>query len=272
MATVFRFGLSKAHGHHRVDPAVAFATMLGNRLGMEARAEVLADYAQLMRATLTGGVELAWLPPLVHVECVKRGAQLLALCRRDGALTYRSALLVGTKSRFQRIEDLRQSKARIAWTDPSSAAGHVFPRRFLVASRIDPASDCASEEYFGTPRAACLAVANDQADLFATFVNEATARDPSKIVNETEKLAPGVSGRLRVLAVTPPICADGFVLGTHVSPELVSQVTTVLHTLHETAAGRDVLGSLTSAERLAPVGPEVKRVLNELERSLDQDA
>ncbi len=54
------------------------------------------------------------------------------MSERAGVLSYRSALVCA----HNRPGDGRDIK-RVAWTNPSSAAGHVFPRRHLLRMGVD---------------------------------------------------------------------------------------------------------------------------------------
>src|SRR5439155_940351 len=71
------------------------------------------------------------------------------------------------------------SSLRVAWTDPSSAAGHYFPLRYL--RRLGVASERLDEQFLGGAPAACAAVAAGQADLCACFVTDVADETPQSV-------------------------------------------------------------------------------------------
>ena len=126
---------------------------------------------------LVGGIAIAWMPPLMHVRAAHKGALLACVSQRDGALTYRAALLVRADSDAPRVPSLRG--ARAAWADPYSASGYLFPQLHLLAAGIDPRYDFASESYYGSAAAACRAVVDGDADVCAHYISDGAgaARD-----------------------------------------------------------------------------------------------
>jgi ABC-type phosphate/phosphonate transport system substrate-binding protein len=192
------------------------------------------------------------MPPLLHGEAVRRGAHLVALCSRQGLVTYRSALLVNKSRKIQTIADLRGSGARAAWTDPRSSSGYLVPRQYLIDGGIDPARDLLSEQFFGSARAACIAVMTDHADLLARPIKEDWAQNHPAILADANSLRAGAADMLRVIGVTATIPADGFLLGPHVPPEFAGKVVSTLLAFHELAPGKDMLEKLLAADQLVP--------------------
>src|SRR5262249_12344971 len=152
--TPFRVGISQGHGGTTViEGARAFADLLGDTIGRPVRLLVEHDYKALLRSVLAGGMELSWLPPFLHIPATSQGHRLAAVCERGGAVTYRGALLVRNDSKFSVTNDLRNERFRLAWSDPASAAGCVFPRLHLVTHGIVPQQNFISERFYGGPRA-----------------------------------------------------------------------------------------------------------------------
>ncbi len=223
---------------------------------------VADDYAALMRTMLGAGIDLGWLPPFLHVQATAAGATLAAVCERGGALTYRSALVVRADSTLRGLADL--VGVRVAWTDPQSASGYVFPRLHLTSNGVDPARAFASESFLGSPRAACGAVADGQADLCACFTSEAHAASVEQTLADVARIYPAAPWRLRVLAVTESVPSDGIVVAAHVEPAQVARIADALLGFHTFAAGREALAKLLFAERLVAVSDEVARVIARL--------
>jgi len=153
-----RFGISRHHGGLQlVAGARRFAEALAGSLKIPVKLTVAPDYDKLLEGVLIGGIEVAWMPPLLHARAVSEGALLAAVSERAGGLAYRSALLVKDSSVYRAVADLKG--ARAAWADRSSASGYLFPRLHLQATGLDPRRDLQSEKFLGSPALACAAVA-----------------------------------------------------------------------------------------------------------------
>jgi phosphonate transport system substrate-binding protein len=258
-----RFGISQAHGGATViEGARAFTRALGTLLGETARLTVAEDYETLSRTLRAGGVEVAWLPPFLHIEAARAGARLAAVCERAGALTYRSSLVVRADDPVRSVTEL--SGARVAWTDRSSASGYVFPRLHLMLAGVDPARAFADEAFLGAPRDVCAAVADGRADLGACFTSEAHAGDRKLALSDVARIYPAATWRLRVLAVTDAIPSDGLVIAAQVSPELRARLTDALLRLATIPDGKEGVAKLLFAERLVPPNDPVVKAIDRL--------
>ncbi|MCA1663427.1 MAG: phosphate/phosphite/phosphonate ABC transporter substrate-binding protein, partial [Myxococcales bacterium] len=202
-----RFAVSRSNGGPTLlDGARQFAAALGTRLATTVQVVVSYDYAALLKATITGNVELAWMPPLVHARAAAQGGRLVALSQRGGSLGYRSAILVGN-DRYRTVRDL--VGVRAAWVDPSSASGYIFPRLHLLAAAADRAALFASERFCGSATNACRLVMAGEADLAACFLSVGSDRESAQ--REIARMFNSGSA-LRVLDVTAKIPSDGFAI------------------------------------------------------------
>jgi phosphonate transport system substrate-binding protein len=258
-----RFGVSLIYGGKTpLDDARRFADALAARLGQPVEPQVASNYRELTDGVLSGDVHLAWMPPLTHARATQKGAVLACVMERRGALSYRSALLVRTDSVHVALTGLRG--VRVAWTDPSSASGWLYPRLHLLAHGVDPRRDITHEAFCGTPVAAVGAVVRREADLCACFVTAAAYQDPEQALTDVERIYPGAREHLRVLAVTDLIPPDALVLAAGLDAEAQAEVTRVLLGMHNQLDGRAALHDLMQAERLLPVSDEVHRLVARL--------
>jgi phosphonate transport system substrate-binding protein len=259
------FAISQRHGSgSAIEAGQAFARVLGDWLREPVRLSVTADYEEQLAGVVAGTYQTAWMPPLTHVRAAEAGATLAAVSERAGALTYRSALLVRADSAFTSVRSLKA--ARAAWTDPDSAAGHLFPRLHLIEMGVIPGPALAAEAFVGSAASSCAAVAEGQADLCACFVPETVARDRSKALDEVAKIFPAARWKLRLLDLTDPIPPDGVVLAPGMDPIVGARISQVLVQLHESAEGRDALAKLMFADRLVPPDRTVAQAIALLRR------
>jgi phosphonate transport system substrate-binding protein len=260
-----RFGVSRSHGGRQpgggTAAAAEFAAVLGSRAGAHVDLVVASDYDELTNNLLDGKVHVAWMPPLAHARASQRGAMVAAVVERGGAITYRSALLVRTDSVYVGLGGLRGVRA--AWTDPSSAGGHLFPRLHLQHAGIDPRRDLVSEKFYGSPFEAIQAVVDGKADVCACYVRNESS-DPLRALIDVERVYPGASDSLRVVGVTDPIPPDGLVLSGRLDPAVQALLRDVLLDLHNHDDGREALAQLMQADRLRGVTNDVLRILARL--------
>jgi len=251
-----RFGVSRAHGGanlvagvHRFAAALAEVTQTATKVSMH------GDYESLVAAVASGGVDLAWMPPLTVTRALASGARLLVVSERGGALSYRSALVCAR----DRVGDGLDAK-RVAWTNVSSAAGYVFPRRHLERLGVNVSG--LMELFVGSPPAACAAVADGDVDLAACFVTDAAGLSPEHALEDVSKVYPPAAWRLRVVAVTDSIPPDGIVAAKQLARHHTLAI--ALSTLHENAAGAEALQTLMNAERLVMPSPALLHTLQHL--------
>ena len=266
---VLRFGISQVHGGSTVtEGARAFAHALETLVGKPVRLHVVKDYASLLSTLRLGGIELAWMPPFLHIEAARTGAMLAAVVERDGALTYRSALVVRADDPIRALDELRG--ARAAWTDRSSASGFVFPRLHLLGAGLNLREALAEETFLGAPREVCGAVADGRADIGACFTSEAHAGDLAQTLVDVGRIYPAATWRLRVLAVTAAIPSDGIVLAPTVAPIDRARIVDALLRLSSLPEGAEGVKKLLFGERLVGVTDGVARAIERLAPLLRQ--
>ena len=86
--TPLRFGVVasfRGGGDQLRSAANAFVSAVSDALNREVIVEVTEDYQALSQAVLSRSIELAWMPPLLHLHATQNGAALLMVCRRFGA-------------------------------------------------------------------------------------------------------------------------------------------------------------------------------------------
>jgi phosphonate transport system substrate-binding protein len=253
-----RFGVS---GLNLLEPAGGFASALTEMCGVALRPWVATDYDHLLEAVSSGSVGVAWMPPLLHARASSVGVVLAALCERKHSLTYRSALVVRDASNFYGVSGPALAGARVAWVDPRSTGGYLFPRMHLAAAGVDPKVHLAGEEFYGSHPRAIMAVVRSEADLCACHVSEG-ARDAQLALAEVRRIVGVPDAPLRVLAITESIPADGIVLGPAVAEK--DALLRGLLRLHERIEGAQALRALTNADRLVAPTAEVQHIIARL--------
>jgi ABC-type phosphate/phosphonate transport system substrate-binding protein len=223
-------------------------------LGVPVDLVVTADYDHQLASVLAGGLDIAWLPPLLHARATGEGARLAAVPERGGFITCRAAVLVSRGAPFQSLADLRGVRA--AWFSRLSSTGHVFPRIDLVSQGVT----FSDEAFYDGPDKVFAAVAEGHADLCSCFVSSASL-DPARATEEVAKIHGSAASALRVLHVTDLIPPDGIVVAAATSEQNELAIRDALLLLHESAEGQKAVQGLLRAQRLVGVTDALRRML-----------
>ncbi|MEZ4632387.1 MAG: phosphate/phosphite/phosphonate ABC transporter substrate-binding protein [Deinococcales bacterium] len=129
------------------------------------------EYRGLIEAMRSDNLDFAFFPPDGYVIASREAnAQVLLKSVRNGNPFYWSAIIVRQDSGISSIADLEDKS--MAWVDPNSAAGYVFPKAELTLAGVNPDEFFSSSTFAGKHDAAVLAVLNGSVDAAATFAND----------------------------------------------------------------------------------------------------
>jgi len=239
-----RFALPSSLGPDASQRASQLESWLKEALGRETEVVVASTYESLARELLSGKVDAAWAPPFVCARIEAMGVRVLVRGQRNGASTYRAALMCRADSQVS-LESLKGTTA--AWSDRDSVGGYLLPVAFLRERSLDPARVFARQEFCGSYRAALEAVAKGDVDLTSIFAPSAKAG-----LGETtgvEEVWPAKSAEFRALAFTDEAPNDGVAVSMNLSPALVTELEKVLISMSHSELGAKVLKDCFNAEK-----------------------
>jgi len=175
-----------------------FEETLSAFIGHPVRAEVVLSYTACIEQMAAGHFDLAMLPPFAYVLAHERYDFQVALkVIRDGKASYRGEIITRYDSGIETLEDLRGKT--FAFTDATSASGHLYPKTFLLSVGIDPDVDFADHVFKGDHPAVVYSVFQGTVDAGACY-------DDARIrLIETE---PAIMDETVVIAYTPDIPGD----------------------------------------------------------------
>lgn len=217
------------------------------------------DYVDLLASVVCGQVHLAWMPPIIHMRATPKGASLVAVSERGGALTYRSAVLVRDESPYRTLRDLRG--VRIAWTERKSAAGCRFPRLDMLLAGLEPTRDFVIERFVGSAQRAAEAVVAGEADVCACYVREGASDTGADAHADVTRALGPIAAKLRVIHVTDAIPGDGIVVAPTLDAAARDRLAQALFALSDAPDGRRAIKALIEADRLSPVTPAFQKLL-----------
>ncbi len=154
--------------------AQAIADYLEDSFAGQIEVEVFlpTEYSGLIEAMRSENLDFAFFPPDGFVLAQRdANAQVLLKSVRFGNPFYWSAIIVRKDSGITSVAGLEDKT--MAWVDPNSAAGYVFPRSEIILAGIEPDNFFSNQTFAGAHDAAVLSVLNGSVDAAATFANDA---------------------------------------------------------------------------------------------------
>jgi phosphonate transport system substrate-binding protein len=199
----------------------AFGAALGKLIGVPVRVTVASDYAAVVEALRNRTADLAFVHPAGYVLANREAkAMIVAKDQWHGNTSYTSRIYVRKESGLKTLEELRGKT--IAFVDPSSTSGYVYPMVMLIEKGLvrnkDPKTFFKDFVFSGSHDAGLQALLNGHVDAFASFdqAREQYLKDPV----QREKLI--------WVAESAPIPEGGICARDGLDPELVAKVRTAL--------------------------------------------
>ena len=141
---------------------------LQKQLGMPVKPFIATDYNGIIEALRAKKLDVAYLGPFSYVlasSVANVEAFSVAETKKSGRSYYKSLIIARKDSGIQNLEQLKGRT--MAFVDPSSASGHLFPSAGLQKLNIDPNKYFARVIFSGSHDASILAVANKKVDAAA---------------------------------------------------------------------------------------------------------
>lgn len=239
-----RFALPSSLGPEASVRAQQLQRYLADSLGKDAEVIVPASYEQLAKELLAGRLDAAWAPPFVCARIEAMGVRVLVRGVRNGASTYRAALV---KKKGAAVTMQTLAGTAVAWSDRDSVGGYLLPMAFLREKGVDPAKTFFRQEFLGSYRAALEAVFSGKADLTSVFAPSAKAGLGE--ATGIGELWPGHEADFAPLAFTDDAPNDGIAVSMNTPAAVVNELERALLDMHQADAGSKVLSDCFHAER-----------------------
>lgn len=186
-------------GDKLIESVEPLSEILSEKMGREVKAFTATNYVGVVEGLGSGTVDFGIIPPFAYVLANKESNAevLLTSINEKGEAGYYSVIMVRKDSGIETIQDLKGK--RVAFVDPSSTSGYLFPGAYLMENGIDIEKDIEYSYSYGHDKSLQLLL-NKDVDAIATF--EAvdlryqkefpTAKDTVKTLAKTEMI-PGIS-------------------------------------------------------------------------------
>ena len=136
---------------------------LESQLGVKIEWTPVTDYAAAVEALVNRQVDLAWFGGFTFVQAsVRSQGKAVPLVQREEDEKFRSVFITDASSGITKLEDLRGRT--LSFGSPSSTSGHLMPRSFLLAAKVNPDTDLKRISFSGAHDATIAAVASGKVD------------------------------------------------------------------------------------------------------------
>ena len=219
---------------------------LESKLGMKVEWTPVTDYAAAVETVVNRKIDLAWFGGFTFVQAnVRSGGKILPLVQREEDEKFRSVFITEAKSGINRLEDLKGKT--LSFGSASSTSGHLMPRSFLLAAKINPDTDLKRVAFSGAHDATIAAVASGKVDAGALNISVW-----EKFVAE-KKVDPS---QVKVFYTTPPYFDYNWSVHADMPVALREKIKAAFLALDpNTPQGKEILG-LQRATRFIPSKPE----------------
>lgn len=222
---------------------------LGNYLeqktGMKIEFVPVTDYAASVEGLVNNKLDMVWFGGFTFVQAkVRSNGKVIPIVQREEDEKFKSVFITANKS-IQRLEDLKGKT--FAFGSESSTSGHLMPRFYLLAAKIDPDADMKRIAFSGAHDATVAAVAGGKVDAGALNISVW-----EKLVAQN-KVDPE---RVRVFHTTPGYFDYNWTVRADMNPGLRKKLTDAFLALDRNdPQGKEIL-ELQRATRFIPARTE----------------
>lgn len=269
-----------------IENAEPLVEALEERLGMDVEGFVPQDYTGLIEAIGTGQAHVGAFGPFGLIQAQDRyDVDIILQSERFGAATYHAQWMTNDPDKYCSDEPTEDDSgylgcngtteasegpvgedavpkvegATVAYVDPTSTSGYIFPAVQLLDAGIDPKADVQAN--FATSHdGAVIAVYNGDAEVGLAFDD---ARD---IV--AEEFA-DVGKKVVSFAYSAEIPNDGWAVATDLPDDLKQEIADALLEYGSTKEGSKVLAEIYEVDALVPADLEAFEVVRDAAAKLD---
>ena len=214
---------------------------LARQTGLKVEFTPVTDYAASVEGLINRKIDMVWFGGFTFVQAnVRSKGQVTPLVQRAEDEKFRSVFIT-TQPGITKLEDLKGKT--LAFGSESSTSGHLMPRSFLLAAKINPDTDLKRIAFSGAHDATVAAVAGGKVDAGALNISVW-----EKLV-EGKKVDPK---QVRVFYTTPGYFDYNWSVRSDMDPALKKKIVDAFLALDEsTPQGKEIL-ELQRATRFVP--------------------
>lgn len=214
---------------------------LEKKLGMKVEFTPVTDYAASVEGLINNKLDMVWFGGFTFVQAnVRSGGKITPLVQREEDEKFQSVFITTNKS-INTLADLKGKN--FSFGSESSTSGHLMPRSFLLAAKINPDTDMKRVSFSGAHDATVAAVAGGKVDAGALNISVW-----EKLVS-SGKVDPKV---VRVFYTTPGYYDYNWSVRSDMNPAVQMKITDAFLALNSNdPEGKEIL-ELQRATRFIP--------------------
>ena len=135
---------------------------LEQKLGMKVDFVPVTDYAASVEGLINNKLDMVWFGGFTFVQAkIRSNGKVIPIVQREEDEKFKSVFITTNKS-INRLEDLKGKT--FSFGSESSTSGHLMPRYYLLAAKINPDTDMKRISFSGAHDATVAAVAGGKVD------------------------------------------------------------------------------------------------------------
>jgi phosphonate transport system substrate-binding protein len=218
---------------------------LEKKLNVKVEFTPVTDYAASVEGLINNKLDMVWFGGFTFVQAKDRSkGQVVPLVQRAEDEKFRS-VFVTTNKGIAKLDDLKGKT--LSFGSESSTSGHLMPRSFLLAAKINPDTDLKRVAYSGAHDATVAAVAGGKVDAGALNISVW-----EKLVSE-KKVDPSA---VRVFYTTPGYYDYNWTVRADMPAEMKKKITEAFLALDPSKPEDKVILDLQRASRFIPTKAE----------------
>lgn len=248
-------------GDKLIESVEPLADMLTEEIGVKVKAFTATNYVGVVEGLGSGQVDFGIIPPLAYVlaNAESDAKVVLTAINKEGEATYRSQYLVRDDSSIKELKDVKGRK--VAFVDPSSTSGYLFPGADMISKGIDLEEDI-TYSYSGGHDKSIQLLLNGDVDLISTFVD---ARE--KYITDF----PEANEKTKVLGYTNDIPNISVTLRGDMSPEMGDKIKKALVKVSSSTEGKKLLSELFNIYGFQEATDADYQVIKDTAKSMNVD-
>ena len=218
---------------------------LAKATGLKVEFTPVTDYAASVEGLVNNKLDMVWFGGFTFVQAhVRSKGQVVPLVQRFEDQSFRSVFITTSKD-INTLADLKGKT--LSFGSESSTSGHLMPRSYLLAAKVNPDTDLKRIAYSGAHDATVAAVAGGKVDAGALNISVW-----EKLVNE-KKVDPAA---VRVFYTTPGYFDYNWTVRSDMSPALRKKIADAFLALDKTNPAAKEILDLQRASRFVPTKAE----------------
>jgi phosphonate transport system substrate-binding protein len=218
---------------------------LEKKLNMKVEFTPVTDYAASVEGLVNHKLDMVWFGGFTFVQAKDRSkGQVVPLVQRVEDEKFRSVFITTSKN-INSLQDLKGKT--LSFGSESSTSGHLMPRSFLLAAKIDPDTDLKRIAFSGAHDATVAAVAGGKVDAGALNISVWEKLVEQKKVD---------TNTVRVFYTTPPYFDYNWSVRADMPAELKKKITDAFLALDSSTPEGKAILDLQRATKFIPTKAE----------------